>query len=70
LVGCFTIDEDWLPNYAPYMCMLGKPSEEPSPCLKEGKVYCHRSCTFGRIQGFFKPLRAVVPNFVIHIIIL
>jgi len=44
---CFEIEEEWLPSYAPYMCTLGKPAEEPAPCIKEGRVFCHRSCNFG-----------------------
>ena len=46
--GCFEIEESWLPSHAPYMCTLGSPAEDPPPCLKEGKVFCHRSCTFGK----------------------
>ena len=45
----FTVDEGWLPVYAPHKCHLGKPLDEPCPKLDDesGDVQCYMTSTFG-----------------------
>lgn len=45
----FTIQESWLPRFAPHMCTYGKPCEEPVPIYSNNEdcIECYMACTFG-----------------------
>lgn len=49
-LALFTIQESWLPRFAPHMCTYGKPCEEPVPIYSNNEdcIECHMACTFGK----------------------
>uniref|UniRef100_T1I963 RNA helicase n=1 Tax=Rhodnius prolixus TaxID=13249 RepID=T1I963_RHOPR len=48
--GIVAIEPEWLPVFAPTLCQLGSPLEDPPPRYNatKGTVHCHVKATFGR----------------------
>ncbi|KAK0057271.1 ATP-dependent RNA helicase DHX37 [Biomphalaria pfeifferi] len=62
--GLCCIEAHWFPELAPSYCVLSKPLEEPPPRYdqKTGKVFCHRSGSFGRCNWEFAPTEMEFPD--------